>query len=42
LPLPRPILRDDVEKYLRRHFADSDGGYRLSCDQDILIVRRRA
>jgi hypothetical protein len=38
LPPPR---RADVASYIRQHFADGDGGYRFSCDQDFLLVRPR-
>jgi SAM-dependent methyltransferase len=41
LPLPKPPTRDDVERYVREHFGQADGGYRFSCHQDFLQVRRR-
>jgi hypothetical protein len=36
----RTVTRRRVEEYIRRHFAVRQG-YRLSCDQDILLLRRR-
>jgi hypothetical protein len=42
LPIPSPIARADVERYLDRHARDPDGVYRLTCTQDILVVRPRA
>ncbi|HJU09889.1 MAG TPA: class I SAM-dependent methyltransferase [Candidatus Binataceae bacterium] len=36
----RRITRPRVEEYVRRHFTDPRG-YRLSCDQDALTLRRR-
>ncbi|HVX62177.1 MAG TPA: hypothetical protein VHC19_16280, partial [Pirellulales bacterium] len=38
----RPPLRREVADYLHQHFADGNGGFRFSCDQDFLIVRPRA
>ncbi|HUY89621.1 MAG TPA: hypothetical protein VMV10_12875 [Pirellulales bacterium] len=32
--------REEVAGYIRRHFADGQGGYRFSCDQDFVLVRR--
>jgi trans-aconitate methyltransferase len=40
LPLPQPPRRS-LEDYVRRHFADPAGGFRFSCDQDFLTIRRR-
>jgi hypothetical protein len=40
--LPRPPTRRAVEDYVRQHFPDPAGGYRLSCHQDFLQVRRKA
>lgn len=37
--LPAPA-REDAAAYIRQHFADGAGGYRFSCDQDFLLVRR--
>jgi hypothetical protein len=34
------VTRRKVEEYVRSHFTDPRG-YRLSCDQDILLLRRR-
>lgn len=38
----RPPRRRAVADYLHQHFADGNGGFRFSCDQDFLIVRPRA
>lgn len=38
--LPAPA-RDEVARYIRQHFADGCGGFRFSCNQDFLLVRRR-
>lgn len=32
--------RADAAAYIRQHFDDRAGGYRFSCDQDFLVVRR--
>lgn len=37
--LPAPG-RDEVARYIRQHFADGRGGFRFSCNQDFLLVRR--
>lgn len=39
-PHRQPPLRKDVERYLDEQFRDADGGFRLSLDQDFLIIRR--
>jgi hypothetical protein len=36
----RSVTRRRVEEYVRSHFTDPRG-YRLSCDQDVLLLRRR-
>jgi protein-L-isoaspartate O-methyltransferase len=36
----RTVTRRRVEEYVREHFTDSRG-YHLSCDQDVLLLRRR-
>jgi SAM-dependent methyltransferase len=41
LPFDEPPLRSDVEVYVRTHFAKPNGGYRFSCSQDFLVIRRR-
>ncbi|WP_165232118.1 methyltransferase domain-containing protein [Aquisphaera insulae] len=41
LPIPTPIDRADVVRYLDDHARGADGVYRLSCTQEILIVRPR-
>jgi hypothetical protein len=40
-PLTRPLPRTALEGYVREHFARPGGGFRFSCDQDFLSVRRR-
>jgi SAM-dependent methyltransferase len=42
LPMPHPPARRDLEEYVRKHLADPKGGYRFSCDQDMLQIRRRS
>lgn len=32
--------REEVARYIREHFSDGQGGYRFSCNQDFLLVRR--
>jgi hypothetical protein len=39
-PLLRPLPRAALEGYVREHFARPGGGFRFSCDQDFLSVRR--
>lgn len=41
LPISRPPARRDVEDYLTKHCATSDGAYRLSVHQDFLQIRLR-
>src|SRR5262249_27020054 len=41
LPIDRPPARDAVEEYIREHFRDGSNGYRFSCHQDFLTIRRR-
>jgi SAM-dependent methyltransferase len=41
LPLSNPPLRSDLEEYVRSHFTNPDGGFRFSCHQDFLVIRRR-
>ncbi len=38
----RPTSRAALEAYVREHFARPEGGFRFSCDQDFLTVRRPA
>lgn len=40
LPMPHPPPRRTLEEYVRKHFADPGGGFRFSCDQNFLTVRR--
>jgi hypothetical protein len=42
LPMPEPPLRRDLEDYVRSNFGVPGGGYRFSCTQSFLQVRRRA
>jgi hypothetical protein len=37
----KTVTRRKIEEYVRGHFTDP-WGYRLSCDQDVLLLRRRA
>jgi hypothetical protein len=41
LPLSNPPARDIVEAYISDHFRDRGNGFRFSCHQDFLIIRRR-
>src|SRR5262245_31457781 len=41
LPIAKPPLRTSLEEYVRREFAAPSGGYRFSCSQDFLAIRRR-
>jgi SAM-dependent methyltransferase len=41
LPLPNPPARAALEAYVRGHFAAPGGGFRFSCHQDFLVIRRR-
>jgi SAM-dependent methyltransferase len=40
LPMPNPPARSALEEYLK-NFTASGGGFRLSCHQDFLVIRRR-
>ena len=40
LPIEAPPLRSALEEYVGREFAASSGGYRFSCSQDFLVIRR--
>lgn len=40
LPFAEPIPRAALEDYVRQNFATPEGGYRFSCSQDFLVVRR--
>ncbi|MEW4565394.1 methyltransferase domain-containing protein [Bremerella sp. JC770] len=40
LPMDSPPKRSDLEAYIREHFQAGDG-FRFSCSQDFLIVRRK-
>jgi SAM-dependent methyltransferase len=42
LPMPDPPARRELEEYVRKEFAAAGGGYRFSCDQDFLQIRRQA
>jgi SAM-dependent methyltransferase len=41
LPMPNPPERRVLEEYVRKHFAGPGGGFRFSCHQDFLVIRRR-
>ena len=41
LPFDEPPLRSAVEEYVRTRFVTPAGGYRFSCSQDFLVIRRR-
>ena len=41
LPISRPPARRDLEAYVSKYFATSDGTYRLSVHQDFLQIRAR-
>jgi SAM-dependent methyltransferase len=41
LPFDEPPLRSEMEGYVRREFAGPSGGFRFSCSQDFLAIRRR-
>ncbi len=41
IPIPEPPpLRRDLEQYIRKEFRHPDGGYRFSCHQDFLLIRK--
>jgi hypothetical protein len=40
LPLDEPPLRANLETYVRTNFAAPGGGFRFSCSQDFLVIRR--
>jgi SAM-dependent methyltransferase len=41
LPMSGPPARSAVEDYIAKHFRQPDGGFRFSCHQDFLTIRRR-
>jgi SAM-dependent methyltransferase len=41
LPIAAPPLRSALDEYVRREFAVPTGGYRFSCSQDFLAIRRK-
>ncbi|MGE5194771.1 MAG: class I SAM-dependent methyltransferase [Deltaproteobacteria bacterium] len=41
LPIAAPPLRSALDEYVRREFAAPNGGYRFTCSQDFLAIRRR-
>jgi hypothetical protein len=41
LPMPNPPARSLLEQHVRKHFAAPGGGFRFSCHQDFLVIRRR-
>ncbi len=41
IPIPEPSpLRRELEQYVRKEFRYLDGGYRFSCHQDFLLIRK--
>jgi FkbM family methyltransferase len=40
LPMPEPPARRALEQYVQSNFALPGGGFRFSCHQDFLLVRR--
>ena len=38
--IANPLSRGEIEAYMSKHFRGPDGGYRLSCHQDVLQVQR--
>ena len=42
LPMAEPPEAEDLARYVDQHFRGADGGYRFSCDQDFLCLRRVA
>lgn len=41
LPMSQPPRRQDVETYIKAHFANPDGSYRIPVHQDFLQIRAR-
>jgi trans-aconitate methyltransferase len=41
LPMPNPPTRRALEQHITERFAAPNGGFRFSCDQDFLTIRRR-
>jgi trans-aconitate methyltransferase len=41
LPVASPPLRSQLEDYVRRELASPQEGFRFSCSQDFLAIRRR-
>jgi hypothetical protein len=41
LPMPKPPERRALEEYVCKHFAAPGGGFRFTCHQDFLVIRRR-
>ena len=41
LPMPHPPKRQEVETYIKTHFASADGRYRFPVHQDFLQIRPR-
>ena len=42
LPMPNPPARRSLEDYVQARFASANGGFRFSCHQEFLLVRRRS
>lgn len=41
LPISQPPVKRDLDAYVAKHFATTDGAYRLSVHQDFLQIRER-
>lgn len=42
LPMPHPPKRQDLERYVKDHFANPDGSYCMPVHQDFLQIRARS
>jgi SAM-dependent methyltransferase len=42
LPIPHPPPRRSLEEYIHKHFVNTEGSFRFSCDQDFLTIRPRS
>jgi hypothetical protein len=40
LPMPNPPARAALEEHIGKHFTQPNGGFRFSCHQDSLVIRR--
>jgi hypothetical protein len=41
LPMTNPPARSALEEYLGKNFGITGGEFRLSCDQDMVVIQRR-